>query len=146
MAVLFLCGLFVFYFGWKGRILAAYSTLAALIVVTLFCGANYILPQVSHFKSAKELSKTVKALLPPGEPIVFYRDIRESLIFYTGHAGRIIRKKEQLASYLDSPHQVYCIIKDNYYEQLKELLKDKMYIIDREGYFLLISNKPPGNI
>ncbi|MCX5887302.1 MAG: glycosyltransferase family 39 protein [Proteobacteria bacterium] len=146
MAVLFLCGLFVFYFGWKGRILASYSTLAALIVVTLFCGANYILPQVSHFKSAKELSQKVKTLLSPGEPVVFYRDLRESLLFYTGHAGRIIRKKEQLASYLDSPHQVYCIIKDNYYEQLKELLKDKMYIIDREGYFLLVSNKPPGNI
>jgi len=101
---------------------------------------------MSHFKSAKELSKTVKTLLPPGEPIVFYRDIRESLIFYTDLPGKKLKKKEQLESYLDSPQRIYCIMNVKYYEQFKELLRDKMYLIDREGYFLLISNKPPGKI
>ena len=139
-------GILCCYFGWKGRIFASYATLVAMIFVILFCGSHYILPQMSHFKSAKELSKTVKTLLPPGEPIVFYRDIRESLIFYTDLPGKKLKKKEQLESYLDSPQRIYCIMNVKYYEQFKELLRDKMYLIDREGYFLLISNKPPGNI
>jgi hypothetical protein len=139
-------GMLCFYFGWKGRVFALYGTIVAMIVVTIFFSVNFILPTVSHFKSAKELSKTVKNLLPPGETIIFYEDLRESFIFYTDHPGKKIEKKEQLESYLDSPERVYCIIKDSYYEKLKALLKDKMYLIDREGYFLLISNKPPNNI
>jgi len=145
-AVLFLSALLVFSFGWKGRIFASYGTIVALISVTFFCGANFILPQVSHFKSAKELSQKLKPLLRPGEPIVFYKDLRESLLFYTDHPGKIIKKVEQLASYLDSPERVYCIIKNNYYEKLQGLLKDKMYFIDKEGFFLLISNKPPDTV
>jgi 4-amino-4-deoxy-L-arabinose transferase-like glycosyltransferase len=146
VAVLLAGGMLCFYFGWKGRVFALYGTIVAMIVVTIFFSVNFILPTVSHFKSAKELSKTVKNLLPPGETIIFYEDLRESFIFYTDHPGKKIEKKEQLESYLDSPERVYCIIKDSYYEKLKALLKDKMYLIDREGYFLLISNKPPNNI
>ena len=143
VAALFLSGVFVLSFGWKGRIFASCGTLVAMILVTLFFGAHYILPQVSHFKSAKELSKTVKALLPPGEPILFYRDIRESLLFYTDHLARKIDKNEPLEPYLDSPQRIYCLMNVKYYNHFKESLGDKMYIIDREGYFLLISNKPP---
>jgi len=145
VAVLLSGGILCFYFGWKGRVFASFGTCVALIIFILFFGANFILPTVSHFKSTKELSKTVKALLPPGEPIVFYRDIRESFLFYTDHPAKKLEKRRELESYLDSPQQVYCVIKDSYYESLKELLKNKMHIVDREGYFLLISNKPPLN-
>jgi 4-amino-4-deoxy-L-arabinose transferase-like glycosyltransferase len=142
VASLFICGVLLFYFGWKARVVASYSTCVAIIVVILFCGANFILPTISHFKSAKELSQKVKILLPPGETIIFYKDLRESFLFYTDHPGKKLEERWELESYLDSPHRVYCIMNIKYYESLKGLITDKMYIIDREGYFLLISNKP----
>jgi hypothetical protein len=145
---LFTGGLLCFYSGWKGRIYLSYGTLVGITAVTLFFGATFILPQVSHFKSAKELSRKLKPLLRPGETIVFYRDLRESFLFYTDHPGTIIKKKEQLKSYLDASHRVYCIMKDNYYNELKGFLNGTINAVDREGYFLLVSNKPPlsGNV
>ena len=55
----------------------------------------FVLPEVSHFKSARELALRMNRILPPGEPVFFYRDLRESVVFYSGPRAAMLEKKRK---------------------------------------------------
>ena len=91
------------------------------MMVIIFTAAKiFVLPEVSHFKSARELIVRMKHLLPPGEPAVFYRDIRESVIFYSGRRAVVIETKEELAAFLSSPQPVFCLISIKTLDKIKQ--------------------------
>lgn len=142
-AALFLFGFIFLILGWREKILASFITLVAMMVI-IFTAANiFVLPEVSHYKSARELALRLKNTLPPGEPAAFYRDLRESVIFYSDRRGVIIKTPEELAVYLSSPRPVFCLISIKALDKIKEVLHSPCYIVDREGFFALISNRIP---
>ena len=70
------------------------------MMVIIFTAAKiFVLPEVSHFKSARELALRMQHILPPGEPVFFYRDLRESVVFYSNRRAVMIEKKEELVSF-----------------------------------------------
>ncbi|MCX5902560.1 MAG: hypothetical protein NTV89_03625 [Proteobacteria bacterium] len=85
----------------------------------------------------------MKSTLQPGEPSVFYRDLRESVIFYSERRGVVLKNPEELSAYLGLPRPVFCFISIKSLEKVKELLHIPFYIVGREGFFVLISNKKP---
>jgi 4-amino-4-deoxy-L-arabinose transferase-like glycosyltransferase len=129
--------------GRKEKILYSFFSLVAMMVIIFTAAKIFVLPEVSTFKSARELALRIKHLLPPGEPAFFYRDLRESVVFYSGRRAVMIEKKEALASFLSSPQPVFCLINTKTLDKIREVLHSPFYIVDRQGYFALISNKKP---
>jgi len=145
MACLFLvfCGLVYILSSFSKKIMVSF-TVMVLFMITAIMGINrFVLPAFSQYKSMPQLAATLKILLPPGAPIYFYRDLRESAIFYTGRRGFIIRKPEEFESFLNTPETVFCVIHIKQYKKLKPLLRASMYPVVTEGKHMLISNKDP---
>ncbi len=113
-----------------------------LFMITAVTGINHVvLPAFSQYKSLPHLAAALTNLVPPQAPVFFYRDLRESVIFYTNRRGVIIKKSEELAAFLNSPQTVFCVISAKQYDKLKPTLPAPMYVVEREGNHLLISNK-----
>ena len=127
----------------RGNTLYSFFSLVAMMVIIFTAAKIFVLPEVSHFKSARELALRMKHILPPGEPAVFYRDLRESVVFYSGRRAVVIEKKEELASFLSSPQPVFCLISIKTLDKIRQVLHSPCYIVDQEGYFALISNRKP---
>ena len=127
----------------RGNTLSSFFSLVAMMVIIFTAAKIFVLPEVSHFKSARELALRMKHILPPGEPAVFYRDLRESVIFYSGRRAVVIETKEELAAYLSSPQPVFCLISIKTLDKIKQVLHSPYYLVDQEGYFALVSNRKP---
>jgi 4-amino-4-deoxy-L-arabinose transferase-like glycosyltransferase len=132
--------------GQKEKYLSSFFFLVVLMVVIFTAAKVYVLPEVSHNKSARELARRMKHILPPGEPAVFYRDRRESVIFYSERRAVMIEQKDDLASYLSSPQPAFCLIRVKLLDKIRNTLHVPWYIVDQEGSLLLISNKKPPDI
>jgi 4-amino-4-deoxy-L-arabinose transferase-like glycosyltransferase len=143
-ALLFFALLFLI-LGRKEKVLYSFFSLVAMMVIIFTAAKIFVLPEVSHFKSARELAGRMKLLLPPGEPAVFYRDIRESVIFYSGRRAVVIETKEELAAFLSSPQPVFCLISIKTLDKIKHMLHSPYYLVDQEGYFALVSNRKNPN-
>jgi hypothetical protein len=128
--------------------LTSFFSLVAMMVIIFTAAKIFVLPEVSHFKSARELALRMNRILPPGEPAVFYRDLRESVVFYSGRRAAMLEKKEELASFLSSPQPVYCLINIKTLDKIKHMLHSPFFIVDQEGYFAFISNRklPDGSL
>jgi hypothetical protein len=146
-ALLLFAGVF-FKLNRRGHMLASFFSLVAMMVIIFTAAKIFVLPEVSHFKSARELALRMNRILPLGEPAVFYRDLRESVVFYSGRRAAMLEKKEELASFLSSPQPVYCLISIKTLDKIKHVLHSPFFIVDQEGYFALISNRklPDGSL
>jgi len=143
-ALLFFALLFLI-LGRKEKVIYSFFSLVAMMLIIFTAAKIIVLPEVSHFKSARELALRIKHLVPPGEPAVFYRDIRESVIFYSGRRAVVLETKEELAAYLSSPQPVFCLISIKTLDKIKHMLHSPYFLVDQEGYFALISNIKPSD-
>jgi 4-amino-4-deoxy-L-arabinose transferase-like glycosyltransferase len=142
-ASLFLFAAAFLILGWRAKKLYSFLLLVAMMLTIFSAAAVFVLPEVSHFKSARELALRMNTIMPPGEPVAFYRDLRESVVFYSGRRAVMIENKEELASLLNSPRPVFCLIHIKTLDKIRELLHSPCYIADRQGNFALISNRIP---
>jgi 4-amino-4-deoxy-L-arabinose transferase-like glycosyltransferase len=131
--------------GLKEKALYSFFSLVAMMVIIFIAAKIFVLPEVSNFKSARELALRMQHILPPGEPVFFYRDLRESVVFYSNRRAVMIEKKEELASFLSSPQQVFCFISIKTLDKIKQVLRSPYYLVDQQGYFALVSNRKDPN-
>jgi 4-amino-4-deoxy-L-arabinose transferase-like glycosyltransferase len=129
----------------KEKALYSFFSLSAMMVIIFAAAKIFVLPEVSHFKSARELALRMQHILPPGEPVFFYRDLRESVVFYSNRRAVMIEKKEELVSFLSSPQPVFCFINIKTLDKIRHVLHSPCYIVDQEGYFALVSNRKDPN-
>jgi 4-amino-4-deoxy-L-arabinose transferase-like glycosyltransferase len=127
----------------RAHTLYSFFSLVAMMVIIFTAAKLFVLPEVSHFKSARELALRMNQILPPGDPVVFYRDIRESVLFYSGRRAVVLETREELSDYLGRPQPVFCLISVKTLDKIKQVLRSPCYIVDQEGFFTLISNKKP---
>jgi hypothetical protein len=126
--------------GLKRKLYVSFIALIGMMLITITTINHFIMPEISHNKSARELSKKLQGILPPDVPLMFYKDIRESIMFYTNRTCRLIEDQEDLESYLNSNSTVYCIINVKYYNKLINQLHAAMYPVAQEGSFMIIAN------
>jgi len=84
------------------------TTAASMVAMVLFFSLG-VAPALDPFKSTKAIARKIDALLPPGERITFYREHRESALFYTERRVRILHKLPELDAYL-SQAGALCVI------------------------------------
>jgi hypothetical protein len=129
--------------AWKKRLLFSYGVIAVMVFISMMYSIHFVLPVISPFKSPKDLSLRVKSLIPPGDPVVFYPRLREPVVFYTDRPAMVIRRMEGMEEYLSSAEKVFCVMRVKDYEKLKKKLTMQTYVIDQEGYIVVVSNKQP---
>ena len=144
-ALLLFAGVF-FMLNRRGHTLSSFFSLVAMMVIIFTAAKIFVLPEVSHFKSARELALRMNHLLPPGEPVVFYRDLRESVVFYSGRRAEIIKTQEELTSFLNSQKTAFCIMNTRTLNKIKHALRAPFFIVAQEGNFAIISNKKPSEV
>jgi 4-amino-4-deoxy-L-arabinose transferase-like glycosyltransferase len=142
-AALLLFAVLFFVLNRRGNMLSSFFSLVAMMVIIFTAAKIFVLPEVSHYKSARELALRMKHLVPAGEPAVFYRDLRESIVFYSGRRAVMLEKLDELSSFLSSPQPVFCFISIKTLDKIRQELHIPFYIVDREGFFTLISNRKP---
>jgi len=126
----------------KRRYRSSFSALAGMAVFSILIFILLIVPHINPYRSTKGLAKQMDALLPPGEKMVFYYDLRDSALFYTDRKALVLLTPEQLRNYFASDKKAYCVLDRNYFERFEDL-KQTAFILGREGRKLLISNSRP---
>jgi 4-amino-4-deoxy-L-arabinose transferase-like glycosyltransferase len=141
--VLCLWGCAAFVMAVKRRFELAFGSLVGLVVCGLIFFNGLIIPMVNPYRSTKELGIALSRMLPEGEELVFFRRVRDSALFYTDRTARVIKPPDH-ETFFRSSTPVYCIVKESDLKWFKSM--DGIYILDRRGNRLLMSNRPqPGN-
>jgi 4-amino-4-deoxy-L-arabinose transferase-like glycosyltransferase len=127
---------------------SAFSALAATFSVGILIFLTAYVPSMDHYRSTRALAKEMDSMLTPGEPLVFYRKLWDSALFYTNRRATVLNTEEMLLEYLASNKKTLCLIEREQYEKLPAVAAVSR-IVDEEGNRLLISGDParrsPGN-
>lgn len=122
---------------------AFFSANVGLILGGIILFIVLIVPSISPYRSSKRLAQRLDALVPPGEKFVFYREIRDSALFYTNRRGLVLYIPRQVVQHLASGKKTYCVIEKRHFEEL-EKLKEISEVVYREGRDLIITTKNSG--
>ncbi len=125
----------------KKKLLFAYTVISAVMLISFVYSTQFVLPKITPFKSPKEFSRRVKTVTPPGSPVMFYPRLREPVLFYSDRPGMVVRTVGAMEEYFSSAEKVFCVMSMKDYEKLKGRLTMQTYVIDQEGYVVLISNQ-----
>jgi len=90
---------------WRGLYRSCFAAIASTVVVLMFLLNTMVLPVFSPFRTTGDLGLRLDAVLPEGERIVFYKDLRDSILFYTPRTGRILRNLGEFREHMaqDAP-------------------------------------------
>ncbi len=128
---------------WRGLYRSCFATLAGMVVVLIFTVNVMVVPPLNTHRSTKDLAQRLDMALPEGEPIVFYKDLRESALFYTDRLGRVLRDKEEFVEHMKQDEPAHCVIKREHLQKLDQTLIENAYVVDGDGGKVVLSNRPP---
>jgi 4-amino-4-deoxy-L-arabinose transferase-like glycosyltransferase len=137
------CIVVAFFLLLRRHYAGSFSTLAGMVVAAIVYFMVLVVPAINPYRSTKGLAATLDAMLPPGEDMVFFVDLRDSALFYTNRLAVVLLEPERLMERMSSDKQALCVIDRKHFEHLEDLQK-MVYVIETEGSKLLISNKRPG--
>jgi 4-amino-4-deoxy-L-arabinose transferase-like glycosyltransferase len=99
-----------------------------------------IVPLINPYRSSKGVAQKLDAILPPGEKFVFYREIRDSALFYTNRRAIVLYVPKQVLKHMSSNTKAYCVIEKKHFQEL-ERLQEISEVLDQEGRDLVIAAK-----
>jgi glucan phosphoethanolaminetransferase (alkaline phosphatase superfamily) len=120
------------------RYRSAFSALAATFGVGILIFLTAYVPVMDPYRSTRALAKEMDSMLTPGEPLVFFRKLWDSALFYTNRRATVLNTEEMLLEYLASNKKTLCVIEREWYAKLPAVAAVSR-IIDEEGNKLLIS-------
>ena len=126
----------------KRRYAGSFSALAGMVVAAILYFIVLIVPAINPYRSTKGLAATLDTMLPPGEGMIFFEDLRDSALFYTNRLAVVLRDPKRLLDLMSQDEQILCVIDRKYFEHLEDL-KNVVSVIGTEGHKLLISNRRP---
>jgi 4-amino-4-deoxy-L-arabinose transferase-like glycosyltransferase len=119
---------------------ASFFALAATFSVGLLVALVIIIPRADPFRSTKKLAQEMDRMLPPGEKLTFFWDIKDTALFYTDRRAAVLYTEKGLLDHLSSDPASLCIIERNEYERLPRIVAASS-IVDTEGNKLLITGR-----
>jgi hypothetical protein len=120
------------------RYRSAFSALAATFAVGILVFIAVYVPQMTPYRSTRTLAREMDRVLPSGEPLVFFRRLWDSALFYTNRRAIVLNTEEQLLDYLCSNKTTLCVIEREQFAKYPKVAAVSR-VIDEEGDRLLIS-------
>jgi len=117
-----------------------FSMIIGMVVFSMVVTIVLIVPPSNPYRSTKGLARELDMMLPPGEKLVFFDDLRDSALFYTNRRAIVLCYPHQLLDYFASDGRVFCVIDREDFEKF-ESLRHTTYVLGKEGRKLLVSNR-----
>ncbi len=134
-------GVLAFLFFLVRRYKACFLMTAGTIFLLMIPFIIWVVPGINPYRSTKILGGELDRLVPPDEKFVFYWQMKDSILFYTGRQAVVLNSTAQLEAFLATEQRVYFVTERRRYEPLGEL-KEKCYIVWEKGNNLILSNMP----
>lgn len=141
---LFLGLVFILFLFRAGRFLSAFVSLSAVIAVFTILFLSQIAPRAAEVRSLREAGQKVFSLTKGQGSVFSYRFLKPSSVFYCDQNIKRLESKAEFIEVLNKPQRIFCWIDsdDEYYEEVKDLIKNKAWVIAQTSTKLVISNKP----
>lgn len=120
---------------------AALIVMAAVTPTAIFFLAWFIVPDILPYRSAKDIGLAYDRLLPPGEKMVFFGQMLDSAVFYTGREAIFLRAPDALQEYLSTDEVALAILRSRT-RNPAEGMQGNFHIIEVIGNKAIISNHP----
>jgi 4-amino-4-deoxy-L-arabinose transferase-like glycosyltransferase len=122
------------------RYRSAFIALAATFAVGILVFITVYVPQMDPYRSTRMLAREMDSTLPSGEPIVCFRRLWDTALFYTNRRVIVMHWDGQLIDYLSSNKTTLCIIERDQLAMYPRVAAASR-IISEEGNRLLIAGK-----
>lgn len=87
-------------------------------VAALLVAASVALPHMDAYRSSRELGRHLDGILPAGQPVVYFRRVRESIAFYTDRPSLVIDDAESLRLHLQANPAALAVVEQKYIDDL----------------------------
>jgi len=123
-----------------GHNLLGVAALAAATVLLIPATISLAIPSIDPYRTSIESARLFDAVLADGEPMVHYRRLRDSALFYADRNAIVLRSPEQLEERIRAPRPFYCLIE---LERVEEMpwLSECTNIVVREGGKVILWNR-----
>ena len=128
---------------WRRFYRSCFATIAGAVVLFILAVNSMVVPPLNEYRSTKELGRRIDLVIPAGEPIVFYRDLRDSTLFYTDRLGHILRDTGQFVEHMAQDRPAHCVVKRQHLENFDHGLLEDLFVVDGDDGKVVLSNRPP---
>ncbi len=142
----------------RGRIFGAVATIAGAMVAVSWCLVLCSLPDFERYKPVRPFSSIIRARASEGGIVGYYRFALPSMVYYLNRPIMEVVLPDHLGAVFYSSSDVHFVMPETEYQQVKDRLPAKTYVLARlpmfdlrpknflEGsalpQFVLISNRP----
>lgn len=126
------------------RFPAAFIFLSLIIAIFTILFLELILPKAIAARSLKEAGQSVLSLSRGQHKIFSYRFLKPSTVFYCDQNVKRLESVGEFIEVLNYPERIFCWIDINAesYEEVKDLIKTRTWVITKTPTKLVVSNKP----
>jgi 4-amino-4-deoxy-L-arabinose transferase-like glycosyltransferase len=122
--------------AWTKHFRALFGVTAAMIGALMIYMGLFLLSMVDSYRSSKEIAISIDRMLPPGEKIVFYNEIRPSAAFYVDRDLVALHSAELFEEYIETDGAL-AIATLNWVHQI-EHLQDRYRVVERYGNKIIV--------
>ncbi len=123
------------------RYKACFLMTAGTVFLLMIPFIIWVVPSINPYRSTKTLGAELDQLVPPDEKFVFYWQMKDSILFYTGRQAIVLHSPDQLEEFLATDRRVYFVTERRRYDPLGPL-QQKCFIVRDKGNNLIVSNMP----
>ena len=157
-AFLGLGGILTAAFGARKRLFAAAAALAVTFAAVSWCFVMVTLPDFERYKPVRPLAGVIQSRASKSAVIGYYRFAAPSMVFYLRRPVLELSAPEEARAAFGFNTDVYFLMTESDYQDVREMLPVPTYILDRQPFFdvklrnffdgtampqvLLVSNRP----
>ncbi len=143
-AWLLLGAFFILFLFRSKRFFTALISLGFIFSIFAILIFELIAPRAVEERSLKEAGQKIFNLSQGKNKVLSYRFLKPSSVFYCNQNIYRLESKKELVDFLNKPERFFCWVDadDEYYEEIKDLIKTKAWIIAKTPTKLVISNYP----
>lgn len=121
---------------WWRQTTLAFGGAVATMVVTLALILEVVMPFFDGHRSSRDLVPRLGTYLRAGQPVTFYRRIKESVLFYSDRRAELINRRLDLRDYLRSSNSVYVIVEERSLGRVSKLGR----VVENVGGKVILTN------
>ncbi len=127
---------------WFKRNLACFASIAAMVVMLILVVNVVVVPAFNPQRTTRELGERLDAALPEGERLVFYWDLRESILFYTPRLGIVLGTRVEVMRHMAQREPAHIVVGLDHYRRADPMTWTGTWIVDTDGAKIVLANRP----
>jgi 4-amino-4-deoxy-L-arabinose transferase-like glycosyltransferase len=120
---------------WRRRVFASFVSLAASVVVIVWCVVVYTLPDFERYKPVRPFSEVIRSRASVGAIVGSYRFSLPSMVFYLHRPVMEVVVPDHLRAVFYSSSDVYFIMAEDEYTSIKDRLPVETFVLARQQMF-----------